>query len=386
MIFVLLSLLAIVSLAVGTMAIYGALIERFPIRWLYVHYFVRKPIVWSVLLGSASWVAWLTWRVDAFPCWSLGPLLLMVLAVVLTYRMHQETAFPAIDFPPVAQDPLTLPLPDDAEVAVIEVDGVTRAYALDHLIHHHIINDHFGERIVAVTYCAMCRTIIPFDVTELGPLFVASFKNANMVVGDRRTRTFFQQATFDSIMGLLHPSSLTMVPFQTLTWAEVKRLDPLPLVANVTERDLREFQLPIPGIWRKIVASEATPGLSVSNRDRSLPSRTRVIGIMEPGARSRVYLKAEIEQRNVVEVEDDITLVATDGVVNGFESELGGSALGLQLTDDARLTDREGTTTWDLRGRRLDGDRTGDLVPVAISDEYWFSWKRFHPDSELVRL
>jgi hypothetical protein len=47
----------------------------------------------------------------------------------------------------------------------------------------------------------MCRSIIPFDVTDIGPLFVGSFKDANLIVADRKTKTFFQQATFESIIG-----------------------------------------------------------------------------------------------------------------------------------------------------------------------------------------
>ena len=104
-------------------------------------------------------------------------------------------------------DPFLAPLTDDMQLAVIEHGDVTKAYPLDYVVHHHIINDSFGNRIVALTYCAMCRSIIPFDVTDIGPLFVGSFKDANMIVADRRTKTFFQQATFKSIIGRLHPHS-----------------------------------------------------------------------------------------------------------------------------------------------------------------------------------
>ncbi len=152
----------------------------------------------------------------------------MALAIVLTYRLHQETVFPAVDFPEMSEDPLKLPLTDNMQLAILEHGGVTKAYPLDYVIRHHVINDSFGERIFSLTYCAMCRSIIPFDVTDIGPLFVGSFKDANMIVADRRTRTFFQQATFKSIIGRLHPRTLTMIPFQILTWAEVRRLDPLP--------------------------------------------------------------------------------------------------------------------------------------------------------------
>lgn len=377
--------LAGLALAIGTAAIYMAMLEPFPLSWLYWHYFVRKPLVWSLLLGNAGWVGWMTWQEGGFPLWSIGPLLLMALAVVLAYRMHQESVFNALDFPPMAEDPLALPLKDDAEMAVVEHGGVTKAYSLDHVIHHHIINDRFGDQVVALSYCAMCHTVIPFDVTDIGPLFVASFKNANMVVGDRKTRTFFQQATFESVIGKLHPHSLTMLPFQQLPWREVKRLDPMPLVARVTEHDLREFELPIPGAWRRIMASEATPGLSARNRDRTVPARTRVIGVLEPFSdRPQAWLKNELLERGVVEVEPDVTLVAVDGVVNAFRNRVDGRLVHFVLTPDHRLTDEDGMTVWDMRGKALVDDLP-DLTPVALSDEYWFSWKRFHPNTVLLR-
>jgi hypothetical protein len=279
---------------------------------------------------------------------------------------------------------MALPLDDDAEMAVVEHDGVTKAYALDHVIHHHIINDRFGDRLVALTYCAMCRTVIPFDVTDIGPLFVASFKNANMVVGDRRTKTFFQQATFESVVGKLHPHTLEMLPFQMLPWREVTRLDPMPEVARVTEQDLREFQLPIPCVWRRIMASEATPGLSAARRDRTLPARTRVVGLHESASgAARAWVKSELLEQGVVEIEGDVTLVAVDGAVNAFRARIDGEPIRLALTDDRRLTADEGT--WDLRGKPVEGN-VPDLQPVSISDEYWFSWKLFHPDTTLERV
>ena len=237
-------LLTTIALLVSTAAIYMALIRPFPVQWLYYHYFIRKPIVWAILGGSLLWVTWLTVNTGSFRWEVAVPLALMVLAVVLTYRMHQERAFPAVDFPPMSDDPLQLPLTDDMQLAVIEYGGATKAYPLDYVIHHHIVNDRFGDYVVALTYCAMCRSIIPFDVTDIGPLFVGSFKNANMIVADRRTKTFFQQATFESLIGPLHPHTLTMIPFQILPWGEIKDLQVLPQVCRVTQDDFREFELP----------------------------------------------------------------------------------------------------------------------------------------------
>ncbi len=106
----LLYLLALVSLLVGTSAVYMALIEAFPIRWLYYRSVFGKPIVWTILIGSIAWSLWAAGQTGAFPTAALMPLLLMGLGVLLTYRATQEHVFQAVDFPAFAEDPSSLPL------------------------------------------------------------------------------------------------------------------------------------------------------------------------------------------------------------------------------------------------------------------------------------
>jgi hypothetical protein len=381
-------LLAILALLVGTAAIYMALIKPFPVQWLYYHYFVRKPVVWAIFGGSLLFEIWLILNTDSFRLAAVVPLGLMGLAIVLTYRMHQEKAFPAVDFPAMSDEPLHLPLTDDMELAVIEYGGVTKAYPLAYVVHHHIINDRFGDRIIALTYCAMCRSIIPFDVTPIGPLFVGSFKNANMIVADTRTKTFFQQATFESLIGPLHPLTLTMIPFQILPWGEVRRLEVFPQVCQVTQDDFREFQLPIPGVWRKIMASEVTPGLPSKNRDKSFPSRTHVIGVIDPIAQPQVaYLKREIVQQGVVKNEAlNAVFVALGDTVTAFKGDVTGKPVHLTIHTDGTIFDTHSGTVWDARGKYKSGLIKSDLKMLSISDEYWFSWQAFHPGSQLIRL
>jgi hypothetical protein len=303
--------------------------------------------------------------------------------------MHQETAFPAVDFPAMSDDPFKLPLTDDMMLGVIEYSGVTKAYPLDYVIHHHIINDRFGDHIVALTYCAMCRSIIPFDVTDIGPLFVGSFKNANLIVADRRTKTFFQQATFDSLIGPLHPHTLTMLPFQILPWSEIKRLEALPQVCQVTQDDFREFELPIPGVWKKIMASEATPGLPATKRDKSFPARTHVIGVIDPIAKPQVvYLKSELIKQGTVKNEVlNSVFFAIDDTVSAFKASVAGKSADLILNrDGGTLADKNSGTVWDTRGKYKSGLIKSELEMLAITDEYWFAWKAFHPRSQIIRL
>jgi hypothetical protein len=145
--------------------------------------------------------------------------------------------------------------------------------------------------------------------------------------------------------------------------------------------------LPIPGIWKKIVASESTPGLSAKNRDKTFPSRTRVIGIIDTSINEQVvYLKKEILSKKIIEnTENKFVLIAIDQAVNGFRTILNNYDLNIDFQDN-KLIDKTTGTEWDIRGKYITGEIGENLVPIAFSDEYWFSWKKYHPDSKLIRF
>lgn len=383
----LLWLLTLAAVLVGLGQIYLALVEFFPVRLVYWHSRTRKPAILLIVAVSLTTVLFKALSAEA-SAWMALPIVLQALMLVTTFRMHQENMFPADDFPACTDDLDSLPLQPDDDIALIEVGDELKAYPLRYVIHHHIVNDRIGNKLVSLTYCAMCRTVIAFDVTDLGPLYVASFKYANMVVADRKTHTFFQQATFKSIMGPLHPAELQPFPCQLLPWQEVLQLEPRPRTAVVTQRDLREFKLPlpIPGLWKKLMASDKTPGLFEASKDRRYPARTRVLGFVVDG-KAYVVLKNEVAEKGILPLpEQHIVLVTTGESVNGFEDTIDGKPIELRQYADGNLEDKNSGTRWDPRGKYREGTIKSDLQYRAVSDEYWFSWMKWHPGAELVRL
>lgn len=372
--------LSFLSVIIAFGAIYITMVAAFPIQWTYYHYHFRKPINWLLFTGLLIWTISISLQTDTFPFWTIIPLIICALGLFLTYKIHQEVFFKAVNFPKMTTNLTTLPIKEDMELAVIEYDGKTKCYPLDYLIHHHILNDSFNTKLVSLTYCAMCRSIIPFDVTEKGPLFVGSFKGGNMIVADVKTKTFFQQSTFQSIRGKLHPSELQMIPFQILTWKEVKTALQNPEVAIVTSDDLKKFELPVPGIWDKLINSEKTPG--VSNKDKSFPSRTRVIGVRStPPGEEVVYLKSEVlAQKTVRNEQHNFILIRVENTVVGFTTNLS------LVYERQRLIDNSSKTEWTINGTHIKGPVNENLSLLSMSDEYWFSWKKFHPKSILIRL
>jgi hypothetical protein len=380
-------LFAVFSLWIGSAAVAMAFVPAFKSQWLYFIFVYGKRINWFVLSASCLWVFIRNADISSTATGDIVSLAVMALGVLMSYRIRDEYVFEAVDYPDMASDPFALPLEDDTELALVEFGGVTKAYPLRYVAHHHIVNDRFGDKAVAIVYCPMCHSVIPMDITELGPLFVAAINNANMVVADRKTRTWFQQATLESMYGELHPHSVDMVPYQIVTWGELKVFDSVPSVVDVTEHDLRDFELPIPGVWKKIINSELTPSLSSKKRDKTFPARTRVIGILDKRFQpSSVYLKSELLEHAIVFNEQQkLFLVSNEGTVKCFSSELNGQGIALARDGD-KLRDTQSGTIWTLSGHYVSGTIKHNLSLVTVSDEYWFSWKLYHSESELVRL
>ncbi|MEC4114238.1 DUF3179 domain-containing (seleno)protein [Myroides pelagicus] len=135
-----------------------------------------------------------------------------------------------------------------------------------------------------------------------------------------------------------------------------------------------------------MVASELTPGLSSKNKDKTFPARTQVIGIVDKvNNKSVVYLKqAILAQGLVVNQTANFFLVAHQNNVIGFRWD---HRKELALDLSARyITAEGGAQRWDLNGKYQSGEDKQDLELIRLSDEYWFSWKRFHPTTEVIDL
>ena len=78
----------------------------------------------------------------------------------------------------------------------LEIDGDARAYPVQILIWHEIVNDTVGGVPVAVTYCPLCNSAVAYDrrldgrVLEFGTSGL--LWNSALVMYDRQTETLVE--------------------------------------------------------------------------------------------------------------------------------------------------------------------------------------------------
>ncbi len=122
-------------------------------------------------------------------------------------------------------------LGDREPVIAVEIEGETpRAYPIRYLTWHEIVNDTVGDVPVAVTFCPLCNSGITFD-RRVGDRVLSfgvsgKLRNSDMVMYDRETESWWQQAIGEGIVGELTGVELVTLPTWMESWAEFKARNP----------------------------------------------------------------------------------------------------------------------------------------------------------------
>jgi len=268
----------------------------------------------------------------------------------------------------------------------VEIDGETRAYPLRILNVHEIVNDRVAGEPVAVTYCPLCRSGLVFsrDVGGSTLTFGVSGKllDANLVMYDRQTETYWSQLSGEAVVGPLVPRTLEILPSTITTWEEWERAHP---DTRVLSRNTGIYPTgtygsnPYGGY-----ANSSRVGFGVDEVDDRLPAKELVYGVTVGNA-SRAYPAETVSERGVVNDEVGGLPIAVvedpeDGSVRIFVRERDDETLRFSATD-GQLVDQQGHR-WSFAGEALDGPREGTrLEEIPTHGVYWFAWSSFHPET-----
>lgn len=148
---------------------------------------------------------------------------------------------PPRDGIPAITDPGFLPaaqerrLRDREPVLTYEHPGeIPRAYPVRYLMWHEIVNDMVAGQPIAVTYCPLCNSAMVFDARLDGGRLTFGvsglLRHSDMIMYDRETESWWQQAVGEGVVGLHTGRSLTPLPAWMESWAEFRARNPGGLV------------------------------------------------------------------------------------------------------------------------------------------------------------
>jgi hypothetical protein len=294
-------------------------------------------------------------------------------------------------------------------VAVVELAGQAKAYPLQILVWHGIVNDQVDGVPVAVTYCPLCNTAVGFrrpTVAGKPTTFGTSGKlcHSNLVMYDRATRSLWPQALGVAVTGQLTGQRLQRVATQLVAWRDFRAAFPGGRVLSRDTGHRRPYgENPYPLYDRKgsrpflfdgttdgrLEAVERVLGISVGDRHLAVPY-TRLAGQAKGGvAAANLELGGApvlVMWRSGVTSALDRRRIAASrqvGATAAFSRRVGGRALTFHARG-GRVTDQQTGSTWDQFGRAVAGPLTGTrLTPATAMDSFWFDWAAFHPDTAI---
>ena len=295
---------------------------------------------------------------------------------------------------------------------MVRVNGVTKAYPLSILIWHEIVNDEIGGEPVTVTYCPLCNTTIAFDrnfdgqVLEFGT--TGRLRHSDLVMYDRQSETWWQQATGEGLVRQYAGDRLTFIPATVMNWRSVKeQLED----ALVLSRDTG-----FPADLRKRYGSNPYQGYDRGDgpwdrffrhgrKDDRLPAMERVVALESDGEylplpfsllKDERVAQVKVGSLDVVVFWASGTASAVDnssiargrdvGSSTSFSPRVDGRVLTFEPRGNGRFRDRETGSEWNLSGRAVKGELEGtQLAEIVHGNHFWFAWGVFRPDTEIWR-
>ena len=295
---------------------------------------------------------------------------------------------------------------DRSPVISLEVGGAARAYPLAILTWHEIVNDTLGGVPVVVTFCPLCNTALVFGreldgtVHDFGT--TGSLRYSDLVMYDRQTESWWQQATGEAIVGELTGKRLTFLPAQIVSLGAFAAAHPDGDVLSRETGYQREY-----GRNPYVGYDEAgdRPFLYSGVIDGRLAPKERVVTI-GTGAEARAFPFSELRKVGVATGTVDggpVVVVWAPGAASalgpstiGDGADIGATGVfrpvvdGRELTferkggEDAPITDRETGSTWSITGQATAGPLAGSrLEPVVHGNHFWFAWAAFAPETTI---
>ncbi|MDP9386486.1 MAG: DUF3179 domain-containing protein [Actinomycetota bacterium] len=295
-------------------------------------------------------------------------------------------------------------LDDDEPVLAFTHQGDTRAYPVQILTWHEIVNDTVAGIPVTVTYCPLCNSAVAFDrrlddrILDFGTS--GKLYRSALVMYDRQTESLWTHYTGQAVVGRLAGKVLEALPVSTVSWEDFRNAHPDGLVLSRQTGFDRDYgRNPYPG-YDDV---DTSPFLFEGEVDGRLAAKTRIVGVESGGDAVAITLDL-LSERRVVPVTaggQDLVVWWKPGTASALDSsrvadgrDVGASGVLVPTVDGRTLhfepagdefVDTETGTRWDVLGRAVSGPLEGrSLQAVPHVDTFWFAWAAYLPHTTVL--
>ena len=349
-------------------------------------YFLDRNIIWLRILGLAIliWPLWFYLRSGR--AWHKITLIVVVLLYggvfyLFNFRFLADKMFYPTKIKQFAADSSN----KDRLVIGVSLNGAAKAYPIEIIGYHHQVSDTLGGQPVLVTYCTVCRTgrvYSPLVQGKQATFRLVGMDHFNAMFEDADTHSWWQQATGKAVAGPLKGQQLKEIPSAQMTLGDWQTLHPNSLTMQPDPHFQRRYDS-LEGF------DEGTIKSSLEKRDPgSWKFKSWVIGVDVDG-RSKAYdWNNLVKDRVIPDTIGSLHLLLTIEPNNRtFYALSYNDSLSFQYDSGTNtIQDINTQSTWQPNGSCTDGPLKGaQLQPVQAYQEFWHSWRTFHPNTIEVK-
>lgn len=352
-------------------------------------YWLHQNIVWLRLVGLLllAYPAYL-FLIKPRRAWHRYVAGVLVLAYgVVLYEVNQEMMADHMFLQPITKRVVPMSqnkIPGNKLVIGYEAFGQATAYPIQLIGYHHQVRDTVGGQPVMVTYCTVCRTGRVFSPVVKGQadeFRLVGMDHFNAMFEDKRTGTWWRQATGEAVVGPLRGLGLGELAARQMTLDEWVSEHPNTRVLQADPAFADEFA------GMKNYDRGLSKGKLTRRDSASWQPKSWVIGVDRSGY-TKAYDWNQLQTtrilNDVVDGEPLLLAMSPDSVSFGaWSRRMGVQTLNFQYTN-RELTDLETNSVWTWRGHCIAGSLKGrrlESMPKAYQ-EFWHSWRSFHPDTQ----
>lgn len=288
-------------------------------------------------------------------------------------------------------------------VISVEINGEARAYPLQIMTWHEIVNDELGGTPILVTFCPLCNSAIVFDRHVDGEIFdfgtSGLLRNSDLIMYDRQTESLWQQFIGEGIVGEKAAVRLEFIPSLLISFDDFVAQHPDGEILSVDTGFNRQYgRNPYAGY--DTIGSN--PFLFNGVVDGRLAATERVITVAAEDIGIDVaYPLSVLTAAGVIndrQGETDIAVFHDPGTSSALGASqisegddvgaagvysplVNGETLSFEKADD-QIVDSQTGSVWNIHGVAIDGELAGtQLEPIIHANHFWFAWAAFKPDT-----
>ncbi|MBB6001674.1 DUF3179 domain-containing (seleno)protein [Arcicella rosea] len=288
--------------------------------------------------------------------------------------MFEETQ--ALSMKPASENQIKL----DRVIIGVELNGEAKAYPISQIIYHHQVCDTLAGKLIMVTYCSVCRTGRVFEPIVNGKVEafrLVGMDHFNAMFEDNTTKSWWRQANGEAITGELKGTMLPELVSQQVSLDTWLKMYP---TSKIMQPDLKyKEEYDSTAKYESGKSKKKLTGTdSLSWKDKSW-----VVGIQLYGE-SKAFDWNRLKKERIIQTnigKKAVILVLADDNKSFFAFLNPTSNGKFSVKNDTLIENRN---RYNLKGENLEQitNKQASLIRIKAYQEFWHSWKTFHPDTQ----